>query len=129
METILKILQAVGSLIKEVTSAKVLLLFLLGIGGVFVSFTYENRQAIFTQVMASPYLLVGGTSGFLIVFLGYLFSVLVRRADERNEALFTQMQEQISQLKVQIEDCNERERECTKNFNALLLRLGISHDD
>ena len=128
METILKILQAVGALIKEVTSAKVLLLFLLGIGGVFVSFTYENRQAIFTQVMASPYLLVGGTSGFLIVFLGYLFSVLVRRADERNEALLLQMQEQIVQLQKQMDDCVERERECTQNFNALLLRLGIKNE-
>lgn len=129
LDTTIKIMNALQTLMKEITSTKVILIFFLGISLVALSFTYENRQDIFTRVISSPYLLVGGTSGILTIALGFMFGALVKRADERNEAMFTLMQQQISQLTVQLDDCLEREKQCTKNFNALLLKLGISQDD
>lgn len=120
-------MQALQTLMKEITSTKVILILLLGIGVVVLFFTYENRQDIFSRVMSSPYLLVGGTTGLITIALGFVFGALVRRADERNEAMFAMMQQQIEHLNTQLEDCLEREKQCTKNFNALLLRLGISN--
>lgn len=120
METLLKILNAVGTLLKEISYPRVLLILSLGIGFVFIFYTYENRQAIFVQVMASPYLLMGGTGGVLIAGLGWIFSVLIRRADEKNAALFEQMKSQIEQLTEQNENCLERERERNKTLDKLI---------
>ena len=120
METLLKILNAVGTLLKEISYPRVLLILSLGIGFVFIFYTYENRQAIFVQVMASPYLLMGGTGAVLIAGLGWIFSVLIRRADEKNAALFEQMKSQIEQLTEQNENCLERERERNKTLDKLI---------
>jgi len=120
LETLLKILNAVGTLLKEISYPRVLLILSLGIGFVFIYYTYENRQAIFVQVMSSPYLLMGGTGGVLITALGWIFSVLIRRADEKNAALFEQMKNQIEQLTEQNDNCLERERERNKTLEKLI---------
>lgn len=120
MENVLKILNAVGTLLKEISYPRVLLVLSLGLGFVFIFYTYENRKDIFVQVLNSPHLLVGGTVGLIMIGLGWVFSALVKRADEKNSELFEQMKQQIELLKEQNENCLERERETARNLTKLM---------
>ena len=129
MEQLVKILNAVGGLLKELTSSRVILLIVLGFFAVALSFTYENRQLIFTMIINSPFLLTGGIVGVVILILGWMFSSLVSRADERNEAFHRSLEERIAALNVQVSDCRNREEECTQRFNALLNKLQVKIDD
>lgn len=129
MESFVKFLNAIGALIQQLTSSRVILLIVLGFFAVALSFTYENRQIIFTMIINSPFLLTGGIVGVVILILGWMFSSLVSRADERNEAFHRSLEERIAALNQQIIDCRQREEDCTDRFNALLAKLQVKIDD
>ena len=129
MESFVKFLNAIGALIQQLTSSRVILLIVLGFFAVALSFTYENRQIIFTMIINSPFMLTGGIVGDVILILGWMFSSLVSRADERNEAFHRSLEERIAALNQQIIDCRQREEDCTDRFNALLAKLQVKIDD
>ena len=129
MDSLVKFLNAVGGLLQQLTSSRVILLIILGFFSVALSFTYENRQVIFTMMFNSPFILAGGVVGVVVLVLGWIFNSLVARADERNEAFHRSLEERIAALNVQITDCRQREEECMDRFNALLAKLQVKIDD
>jgi len=120
LDAVIKFLQALTPFLDKLSVSKTLMLGLLTFFGVILKFVYDNRQALFTQVIDSPILSVAGGSALIVLVLGWIFNTLVARADERNEAYCDSLVERIHDLSKQLEESVAREAVANDRFATLV---------
>lgn len=111
MDAIVKLLEAVSKIIEKLTTSRVVLLIVLIFGGIVMSFVYENRHTIVPRLFDSPVMLISSATGIIVFLLGWVFSVLLTRAEKTNAELTESLKQQIDKLNSTLGDYREREVE------------------
>ena len=111
MDAIVKLLEAVSKIIEKLTTSRVVLLIVLIFGGIVMSFVYENRHTIIPRLFDSPVMLISSATGIVVFLLGWIFSVLLTRAEKTNAELTESLKDQIDKLNSTLGDYREREAE------------------
>lgn len=111
MDAIVKLLEAVSKIIEKLTTSRVVLLIVLIFGGIVMSFVYENRHTIVPRLFDSPVMLISSATGIIVFLLGWVFSVLLTRAEKTNAELTESLKQQIDKLNSTLGDYREREAE------------------
>lgn len=129
LENAIKILNAIGQLLRELTSSRIFLLVLLGLSGILIRFGWDNRQDIVTKLITSPYLATGLLIGAIILFIGYVFNRLIIRSDEVQTALRISLEERIEDAHEQLNACLLREGDCQDKKLELIMLMKERNND
>lgn len=128
MDALVTFLTSLAGLAKEVSLFRLLTMALTGAVGILLMQLFDSRAAIFTALLSAPTLTVGLLVGatVLVVVIGWLFAVIVRRMDKNAGKYEKSLNDRIDQLVQQVHEVEQREKECTERFNALLIKLNVS---
>jgi len=111
-------LKAVGDFIGGLTPRSLLLGVLAGFFGIGLWTLFDNRAAVFTYIVGSPYLLVGIGVGLVLIAFGWVVSILLRRVEEFMQKQIDKLTDDSSALKQELVDVRAQLHECQEECRA-----------
>ena len=127
MDALIKLIEALTKIITQLSAGRVVLLILLAFGGVVMSFVYENRQQIIPNLFNSPLMMISTAVGAVLFILGWLFNMLLQRAEKKNAELQDALRSRIAELNSSLGDYRERENELINKISECGLKS--KHED
>lgn len=120
-------LKAVGDFIGNLTPRSVLLGIIAGFFGIGLWSLFDNRQAVFTYIIGSPYLLLGIGGGIVLLAFGYVVSILLKRVEEFMQKQIDHLsgesghlKDELGSVRLQLRECQE---ECRTGTQVKLDRI------
>lgn len=119
MDALIKLIEALTKIISQLTLVRVVLTVLLVFACVVMSFVYENRQQIIPNLFDSPLLLISTAVGTGVFLLGWIFNILLQKAEKKNAELHEALKSRIGELNSTLDDYRDRERDLIEKISGI----------